>query len=144
MVILLLACATAEPPVEPVDPVVVEPTEASAEAPAETPATAVPAGIIGGAPILERPVILGGIANEAVEAALDLGAIQACNTAGRPGKVLLKFSLDATGTVTTVSTTSTTLRHESTETCMHEVVQGTAFPALERGEMARVTWPFTL
>lgn len=132
--LLWLACQTQAPaqapPVPEPEPVVVE----------ETPK--VPT--IGGAPILERPVVLGGIANEAIEQALDLDAVKACNTAGRPGKVLVKFNVDAGGAVTSSEVASTTLRHPQTEACVLATIDGTAFPALERGDKARVTWPFSI
>jgi hypothetical protein len=138
------------------DPAPAPPT-ADAPAPAPTPVTPTspqgepaspraepPAGSIGGGVILERPVVLGGIENDAVEAALDRDQARACNTAGRPGKVLLKFHIDAPGTVSQVTQKASTLRHPETEACLQALVQGTAFPPLSHGSTAIVTWPFSL
>lgn len=115
----------------------------STSAPTEAP-SGQPTGTIGGAPILEAPVILGGIENSAIEEALDMSAIRACNRAGRPGKVLVRFQLKRDGQVDNVETRSTTLRHPPTETCIHKRLQATGFPPLNRGEKAIVTWTFTL
>lgn len=150
--LLLLACSgapTSEAPPPPAPeapeaPEVPGAAPAAPEAAAEATADRPPGGVVGGMPILERPVILGGIDNAAVEAALDADALQDCNTAGRPGKVLLRFRIDRGGQVVTVETKSSTLRHPETETCLQERVRGTAFPELERGESAIVTWPFDL
>lgn len=136
--LLMLACGeTVEPPVVPIEVPALPPMDPAPDGPP-------PPGLIGGAPILERPVILGGIANEAIEAALDLDAVKACNGAGKPGKVLAKFGLGPQGEVLSYETSSTTLRHEETEACIEAVVRGTDFPALERGERARVMWTFSL
>ncbi len=144
---LLLACSAdpAEPPaVQPVD--VPTPDAPAADAPAaDVPeAAAPPKGVVGGAPILDRPVVLGGIDNAAVEAALDKEGLKSCNTAGRPGKVLLKFRIDKGGKVVHMEQKSSTLRHEATEACLQAAVKVTTFPELERGDSALVTWPFLL
>ena len=105
-----------------------------------------PVGTIGGEPILERPVILGGIATEAVEAVVEARseALQACRTAPGPGKLLLQFRIDAGGEVVEADLRSTTLRHAETEACVLAEVRSLRFPALERGEVAVVTWPLEL
>jgi hypothetical protein len=107
-------------------------------------APAAPAGSIGGGVILDQPVVLGGIENGAVESALDLDAAASCNTTGRPGKVLLKFHIDAPGTVSQVKQKASTLRHAETEACLQALVAGTQFPRLTRGSTAIVTWPFSI
>ena len=136
---LLLACST--DPVEP-PPAPEAPAPKAAGDVAEAPAA--PKGVVGGAPILDRPVILGGIDNAAVEAAFDPDALKTCNTAGRPGKVLLKFRIDKSGAVVLLEQKSSTLRHEATEACLQAAVKATRFPELERGDSALVTWPFVL
>lgn len=128
--LLLLACATSEPAPVP------EPVAAPEPEPAGQ--------IISAAPILEKPTILGGVDNDTVSSALDLGAIAACNRSGRPGKVLVHFRIQASGVVGSVEVRSTTLRHPETEACVLEHVSATTFPPLERGEYAIVTWPFVL
>ena len=142
-VVLWAACSSESAPETPVEPTTPQPGEAPVDGP-ESEELPAPKGVVGGMPILERPVILGGIENAAVEAAFDTEALKTCNTAGRPGKVLLKFRIDKGGTVVHVEQKSTTLRHEATETCLQAAVKATAFPELERGDSAIVTWPFVL
>lgn len=151
LLLLLLACSGAPsteapapaPSPEPEAPAIDEPAEAD-EAPPAGVVGGSATGAVGGMPILERPVILGGIENAQVEAALDTEALQACNTAGRAGKVLLRFRIDKGGQVVSVETRSTTLRHPETEACVEAALRATVFPALERGESAIVTWPVRL
>lgn len=136
----LLACTASEPaePHPPAEPIAVAPEP-------EPEPEAAPAGrIIAAAPILEKPTILGGIDNDTVAAALDLGAIKGCNQAGRPGKVLVHFRVLASGAVGTAEVRSTTLRHPETEACVLERISATSFPELTRGEYALVTWPFSI
>ena len=144
--LLVLACDPAppsDPPAPGAPPTPVAPTPASP--PTAPPAAEGPTvGSIGGGVILERPVVLGGIENAAVEGALDMAQAQACNTAGRPGKVLLRFHIDAPGTVSRVQQRATTLRHPETEACLQALVQRTAFPPLRHGTTALVTWPFSI
>lgn len=137
-----LGCDPAPAPEAAPAPTPVTPTSPQGEPAAS--ADAPPAGSIGGGVILERPVVLGGIENDAVEGALDMDKVRACNTAGRAGKVLLKFHIDAPGTVSQVKQKASTLRHEETEACLRALVQGTAFPPLTHGSTAIVTWPFSL
>ncbi|MEL6344035.1 MAG: AgmX/PglI C-terminal domain-containing protein [Myxococcota bacterium] len=103
-----------------------------------------PAGAISGAPILETPVILGGISNANVESALTSAVFAGCNQAGRPGKVLVRFRLTADGAVEDVELRSTTLRHPQTESCVMDNLRTVRFPALTSGDKAIVTWPITL
>ncbi|MBW1878976.1 MAG: AgmX/PglI C-terminal domain-containing protein [Deltaproteobacteria bacterium] len=107
------------------------------------------AGIIGGEPILPRPVVLGAISNDAVEEVIDAhrDAIVACyederaKVPGIAGKVLIRFTIGADGKVVDVSTRSTSLRHEPTETCVEQVIAQAAFPALASGHLAIVNYP---
>lgn len=117
----------------------------TAEPVALPPAPVAPAGKIGGEPILADPVVLGGISVDAVRAGLDAqkAAITACHGADAgKGKVLVRFAIAADGTVASARVQSTSLRDETTETCLLGVVQGATFPPLERGDKALVTWPF--
>jgi len=134
-----------------------EPTAAPVPEPAADAATeggsapeGKPAGIIGGEPILPRPVVLGGISNDAVEAAIDThhDTIAACyederaRVPGMAGKVLIHFTILGDGRVAEVSTRSTSLRHEPTETCIEQVIAQITFPALASGHLAIVDYPF--
>lgn len=103
-----------------------------------------PVGRIEGAPILDAPVILGGIDNAAVEGALDLAAIRACGQPGEAGKVLVRFRLQREGKVVSVETRATTLRDPEAEACIHQRLKETVFPPLTRGDSAIVTWTFAL
>ena len=136
MLLILLACSSPEEPVAP------------REAPRPQPVEEVPppAGRIGGEPILERPVIVGGIANEAVEAVVQghAATLSACHSAPASGKLLLHFTLSRSGQVQELELRSTTLRHEPTEQCILNEIRGLQFPELERGEIAVVTWPLEL
>ena len=147
---LLLACAPETAPA-PAAPATLRPERLEAPSATEADANVVvaaeappPGGVVGGMPILDRPVILGGIDNAAVEAAFDAEALGSCNNAGKPGKVLLRFRIDKGGRVVDVETKSSTLRHQATEACLQAAVKATRFPELERGESAIVTWPFSL
>ena len=132
------------PPAAPPAALVATPTSPPGEPAAAPAAAAAPAGSIGGGVILDQPVVLGGIENGSVESALDLDAAASCNTTGRPGKVLLKFHIDAPGTVSQVKQKASTLRHAETEACLQALVAGTLFPPLTRGSTAIVTWPFSI
>ena len=72
MWLFLLACGVPDAP----------PTPSPEPPPAETSSAAPegPAGRIGGEPILERPVVVGGITNEAVEAVIEQSqdSLRAC------------------------------------------------------------------
>jgi hypothetical protein len=125
-----------------------EPTEATRAGPAEPEAP--PAGIIGGEPILPKPVVVGGISNDAVEEAIAAhrDAIVACyederaKMPGMAGKVLIRFTIRGDGRVADVSTRSTSLRHEPTETCVEQVIAQATFPELASGHLAIVNYPF--
>jgi len=137
MWLMLLACSTPAP----------APTAAPPE-PAQTPvaADAPPVGSIGGEPILERPVVIGGIPNEAVEAVIDQhqATLLACQAAPRAGKLLLHFVIAKDGQVRDADLRSTTLRHPATEACVLEALAALQFPALSRGDRAVVTWPLAM
>lgn len=109
-----------------------------------------PLGTIGGEPILDRPVVLGGLdparVDEAVasrrEAIDDCWRHQQVAHGGRAGKVLVRFAVNAQGGVSEARTHSTSLRHAPTEDCLLEQVRTLALPPLERGEKALVTYTF--
>lgn len=96
LLLLLLACEPAPPAARDAPPAARDAAPDARDA-GQTAAPPPPPGRIGGGAILDRPVVLGGIENAAVEGALDLAAAAACNTAGRPGKVLLRFHIDRAG-----------------------------------------------
>ncbi len=148
MLLLLLACSSPEPPAAPEVPDAAEAPAASAAAP-EPPAPP-PAGAISGAPILPKPVVIGGISAEAVDEGIAArkDAIDACYTSGaaeRPGltgKVLVKFKIDKSGVPYDPEIKSTSLRHAPTEQCLSAAIAAASFPALERGGVAIVSYPF--
>lgn len=148
VLLALFACTTEAPPPEGADPPPVVsglpagPNEPSVDAP--------PSGRIGGAPILDRPVVLGGIASEVVEATLvgRRAETEACFQAGLVetprlrGKVLVRFQVLADGQVGTARVRATSLRNSAVEACVLEVVRATRFPPLVEGEEALVDYPF--
>ncbi len=146
--LLGLACTSPEPTGEPasasLDVADAQPT-ASAE-----PESAAAAGSIGGEPILPDPVVLGGISASAVDAGIasQLDAIHRCyqeelaNHAGLAGKVLVRFTIARDGTVSKTAIKSSSLRHPPTETCLSARLSEARFPALERGSVAIITYPF--
>jgi len=141
----LTACDTPDAPNEP-PPAAADVPAAEADARPTTP----PPGRIQAAPILERPVVVGGISAEAVDAgvAAQQAAIDRCYTdaqaeaPGLSGKVLVNFTITGTGAVGRVATKSTSLRHPSAEACLNEQLALARFPALETGDIAYVTYPF--
>ena len=112
--------------------------------------TTPPIGSIGGEPILPDIVVVGGISAAKVEASMaeHTSDILGCQKAGleqnpvMKGKVLVKFSIDKEGKVGSNRVVSTSLRHPATETCLTELVAQISFPALDRGRIAIVTYPF--
>jgi hypothetical protein len=144
LVFFLIACGA---PADAPEPSVAAPAPTEAPTPPEAP----PAGRIGGAPILPNPVVVGAIEASEVTGVIQthLPALDACYTsevAKNPelaGKVLVKFSIQQDGTVKNARTESTSLRHEPTESCLADVVSTATFPALERGKLAVVQFPFT-
>ena len=125
------------------------PDAAEAEASAEvTPAT--PVGRIGGQPILPKPVVIGGIDNADVEAGVMArkAQIAQCFESQRArnpalsGKVLIKFSIDASGKVSRSATRSTSLRNDMVENCVNAEVVKAEFPKLQSGRFAIVQYPF--
>lgn len=131
MVMLWLACADA-PPAPAVEPPIEE---------VQVVQEAAPAGTIGGEPILARPVVLGGISTQDVETVVNQLDWMACHRAGM-GKVLVQFTLSASGSVVKSETVSSSLRNPETESCLNELLLGASFPALERGEKAIVKYTF--
>lgn len=147
LLVLVIACSGAPEPA----------AEAPAPAPSAPAAAPEPAagptagGRIGGSPILDRLVVLGGLDNAAVEAALAAGKPQtdACfrepdgTRPSRMGKVLVRFMIGPDGAVTKTETRSTSLRHAPTETCLNEAVSALSFPAPSKGSSAIVMAPFS-
>lgn len=139
-----LGCGSAPTSEEPAAPEVPE-----AAAPAEVVAP-LPAGRIGGQPILPKPVVIGGIANADVEAGVMArkDQIVACFETQRAqdptlsGKVLIKFSIDAEGKVSRAATRSTSLRNDVVENCVNAEVVKAVFPKLQSGRFAIVQYPF--
>ena len=123
------------------------PAGPAADGPPDTP----PPGRIQASPILERPVVVGGISEADVEAgiAAKQADIDRCYEGARAdapaptGKVLVNFTITGSGAVGKVATRSSSLRHEATETCLNEQLAAARFPALERGDVAYVTYPFS-
>jgi TonB family protein len=137
LAIFLIGCAGGEPTTNSAEPVV---------EPSGTP----PVGSIGGEPILPTAVVVGGVSNQAVEDSVEANhdAIAACydgerlKKPGLAGKVLVRFIIDANGTVSSVATKSSSLRHPATEACLEGVIKAATFPELLRGKRAIVTYPF--
>ena len=145
MVILLLACLNA--PTEPAEAPIPVPADAveapvmeapAAEAPPED---APPAGRVGGEPILDRPVVLGGISTEDVERTLAATDTQSCHQSGL-GKVLVSITITKTGAVANSETVSSSLRQPQVEDCLNERVRAAKFPALVVGDKALVKYTF--
>ena len=142
--LLLAACLACNS--DPAPPAPLAPPAPVVDAPADPP----PAGRIGGSPILPDPVVLGAIDPEAVDRVVEAqgAAIARCyeaglaETPGLSGKVLVKLAIAADGTVSRVSTKSTSLRNTAVEECLEARLARARFPALESGEVALVTYPF--
>ena len=146
---LLVGCGSNAPEPTPEPAPAAAPDAAPKDAPEAT--SKPPAGKIGGDPILPKPVVVGGIANDAVEAGIakQMDAINACWSDARtkdpkvkPGKVLVKFTIDKDGTVNAPKTQSTSVRHEATEDCVNQQVAKASFPPLAEGKLAIVRYPF--
>ncbi|MCB9662866.1 MAG: TonB family protein [Alphaproteobacteria bacterium] len=130
---LLLACGAPAP------------VEAPAPAPEAAPVEEAPAVRFDAEPILPEPVVLGRLPRTAIDGALasQREALAACHASGaRPGKVLVYFVVDADGSVKKASVRSTSLRDDTAEACVLEVVRGTRFAAPEGGGIVVVTYPF--
>lgn len=107
-----------------------------------------PPGRIGGTPILDRTIVLGGLATEAVEAELErvrpqVEACRATEAVRGAGKVLVRFVVRGDGTVGEARLVSTSLRDEAVEGCLLGVVKGATFPPLSVGDQAIVTYTFS-
>ncbi len=148
----MLACGSDPAPAPPAQPA---PTAAPTAPPTAQPTPTAapdgpPPGRIGGEPILADPVVLGGIAPDAVAAGLAARQAQilACWETARAqapdlrGKVLVRFSIGKDGAVGSTRVQSTSLRDDAAEACILDQVGQAVFPALEVGEKALVTWPF--
>jgi len=147
--LLALACGGSSAPAAPPAPAPPAPT-------ASTPAEVAPpppagGGIIGGEPILHRPVVVGAIGVDAIEAgiAAHSAELRRCfedERAKEPtlsGRVLVGFTVARDGSVARVSTRSTSLRHPPTEDCLTARMEGVRFPPLLDGETALVSYPFS-
>ena len=144
MLLLAWACATPTP-VEPPTPVTapVEPAVPVAVAPPEQPRTG---PRIGGEPILDRPVVLGGVANEAVVAAVEAqsGRIAACRPGATPkGKILVKFTIGSSGLVTAAEIRSSSVRDAAIEGCVLDVFRQLDAPKPPGGGHALVQYPLS-
>lgn len=127
---VILACGEAQP------------VPAAPTAPAE----AAPTGVIGGEPILPRPIVLGAISTDDVDKGIAavLPEIQACHRdSARRGRVLVKFHIGADGTPTAAATASTSLRDTATEACVNQRVLEARFVPLQSGNTAMVRYPFS-
>lgn len=143
MLLLTWACATPAP-VEPPTPDV-RPTSAPA-VPVSTSPTEQPRSgpRIGGEPILDRPVVLGGVSNEAVVAAVEAqsGRIAACRAGDAPkGKVLVKFTIGSSGLVTDAEIRSSSVRDAAIEACVLDVIRRLEAPKPPSGGHALVQYP---
>jgi len=147
MIVLLtiwLGCGSAPTNEEP------EASEAAPAAASVEAAPPIPVGRIGGQPILPKPVVIGGIDNADVEVGVMArkAQITQCfeNQRARDptlsGKVLIKFSIDASGKVSRSATRSTSLRNARVENCVNAEVVKAVFPALQSGRFAIVQYPF--
>jgi outer membrane biosynthesis protein TonB len=58
------------------------------------------------------------------------------------GKVLIKFSIDASGKVSRSAMRSTSLRNDVVENCVNAEVVKAVFPPLKTGRFAIVQYPF--
>jgi TonB family protein len=150
MLVLALAFACSGAPEAPA-PAAPEPVAARPAPPPADPGGEAPAGRIGGAPILDRLVVLGALDTPAVEAALDAGKgrTDACyreadgSHPSRMGKVLVRFIIGPDGAVTKSETRASSLRHAATEACLTEAVAALPFPAPPNGGTAIVMAPFS-
>ena len=146
LILLLLACATDPPEPMLLDPAPLPVAEPAAPIPEEPP----PAGKIDGEPILPKAIVLGAIGRDEVEEAVtargeaftDCWKRHAANDPSLSGKVLVKFTIAADGTVSTATTRSTSLRHEPTERCLNQAMSEIRFPPLKTGRLAIVHYPF--
>ena len=161
LLLLTLACTPAPDGAPPSDgsapPALDQPAAqpAAQPAPADPPApAAMPppgGGMIGGEPILERPIVLGAIPTADIDAGLRAKqpAIDDCyapRVAADPsirGKVLVKFAVARDGHVTSASVASTSLRDDVTEACLLDAVRLARFTPLTDGETAVISYPFT-
>ncbi len=124
----------------------------------KAPAAKKPAGNIGGIPILPNPIVLGAMDPKKVDAVIDqhMMKINECYTTALKqhnqsdatqkralrGKVLVKFTIGKDGSVSNVSTKSTSLRNKQAEGCINETIAKATFPAPERGSKALISYPF--
>ena len=142
--LLMLACGPAETPAP-------EPAEPEAPARVVPEDEAPPPGKIAGEPILPTPVVVGAVSAESVNEGMKphMTAIQDCYKAERMkapdlrGKVLVKFTIDADGSVGRSAIKSTSLRHQATESCVNDVVANVTFAPLEGGGKAVVNYPLS-
>ena len=72
--------------------------------------------------------------------------IQGCHDTSKTtkGKVLIKFSIQKDGTVTSALTESTSLRDSTTEACLNDLIKTFQFDPLEKGSKAIVRYPLVI
>lgn len=146
------ACGGAPPAVDAPAPAVAQaPGQGAAPVEAAPPPAPAGGGIIGGEPILHRPVVVGAIAVEDVEAGIAAHAaeLRRCyederaKDATLAGRVLVSFTVARDGGVARATTRSTSLRHPPTEACLNERMAQVRFAPLRDGETALVSYPFS-
>ena len=107
-----------------------------------------PKAKIGGTPILATPIVLGGISKDHIKDVMDKQneAIQGCHAESKTtkGKVLIKFSIQKDGMVSSVQTESTSLRDSETEACLNELIKTLQFDPLQKGSKAIVRYPLII
>lgn len=98
-----------------------------------------------------EPIVLGAIDTSAIARAIDRhrDEIKYCYekeiNADRPdlsGRVVMRFEIGASGTVSSAGVAATTLRHAATEQCIVEVIKRIQFPPVAGGGETDVTFPF--
>jgi TonB family protein len=67
--------------------------------------------------------------------------ISACNPSRKPGRVAVRFTIDASGEVTDGSVEESDLQAPETETCILDTVRNIRFPA-SKGPPAHINYPF--
>ena len=148
MLFLAMACSTPDPVA--VQEVEQAPPELVEVAPVVEEVAAPAVGSIGGEPILPSPVVLGAISASAVETGVGekMEAINRCykdalaENKALSGKVLVRFTILRSGSVSQADIKSTSLRHEAVEACVIARLAEARFPSLEHGKVAIVTYPF--
>ena len=107
-----------------------------------------PKAKIGGTPILTNPIVLGGVSKDHVKEVMKKqnDAIQGCHATSKTtkGKVLIKFSIQKDGTVSSTLMESTSLRDSETENCLTDLIKTFQFDPLEKGSKAIIRYPLII